>query len=214
MEARTRSRTRCERSETDTHELGTKGPRAEQAKPLLVLTEVLEDRYGDLAYHGRAVGGYCALAAHALDLPADRIERISLAGELHDVGKVGVDEDILCKAGSLTDAEWKQVKRHPSIGADLLLSSNLDDIASWVLAHHERPDGGGYPHGLRGEEISVEAKILAVADAYDAMCSERVYKAALSRVEAVAELRRQSGTQFDSEVVAGFLGALAKLERR
>ena len=212
MEARTTSQRRFQRPETDTHELPASEARDPAAKPLLVLTQVLEDRYKDLSFHGRSVSGYCAMTARELDLPVERIERISLAGELHDVGKVGVDEDILCKAGPLPDAEWKQVKRHPEIGADLLFSSNLDDIASWVLAHHERPDGAGYPHGLGDEEISVEAKILAVADAYDAMRSDRVYKAALTHEEAAQELRGQGGAQFAPEVVDVFLRALDRLD--
>lgn len=213
MEARARPTRRFERSETDTHELA-RSTREDEAKPLLVLTQVLEDRYSDLAYHGRSVSGYCAMAARELDLPAGLIERVSLAGELHDVGKVGVDEDILCKPDRLSEYEWKQVKRHPEIGADLLFSSNLDDIASWVLAHHERPDGTGYPYGLCSEEIAIEAKILAVADAYDAMRTDRVYQAALSHEEAAKELRREAGSQFAPEVVEAFLRALGKLDRR
>ena len=212
MEARTRPQRRFQRLETDTHELPAKDLRDPAAKPLLVLTQVLEDRYRDLSFHGRSVSGYCAMTARELDLPVERIERVSLAGELHDVGKVGVDEDILCKAGPLTDAEWKQVKRHPEIGADLLFSSNLDDIASWVLAHHERPDGAGYPHGLGAGDISLESRILAVADAYDAMRSERIYKAALSHEEAARELRDAAGAQFDPEVVEVFLRALDRLD--
>ena len=196
IDTSTRALRRFARIETDTHELPAKNVRDDQAKPLLVLTQVLEDRYSDLAFHGRSVSGYCAMAARELDLPAGLIERISLAGELHDVGKVGVDEEILCKPDRLTDSEWRQVKRHPEIGADLLFSSNLDDIANWVLAHHERPDGTGYPHGLCDEEISLEAKILAVADAYDAMRTERIYQRALSHEEAAQELRTQAGTQF------------------
>lgn len=205
---------RFERVETDTHELPAKGREADAAKPLLVLTQVLEERYSDLAFHGRSVSGYSAMAARELELPAELIERVSLAGELHDVGKVGVDEDILCKPDRLTEPEWKQVKRHPEIGADLLFSSNLDDIANWVLAHHERPDGSGYPYGLDDGDISIEAKILAVADAYDAMRTNRVYKAALSHEQAAEELRRQAGSQFCPDVVDAFLRALEKLDRR
>jgi len=180
-------------------------------RPLFVLAQTLEERYTDLALHGRSVAGYCALVARELGMPPDSVERVALAGELHDVGKVGISEAVLRKPGALDDSEWEQVKRHPEIGADLLVSSNLDDIARWVLAHHERPDGSGYPYGIPGSDIPVEAKILAVGDAYDAMRNDRVYQAGLTHGKAAGELDRCSGRQFDGEVVGAFLGALDRL---
>lgn len=180
---------------------------------MLELWAVLEERYGDLAFHGRSVSGYCAMTARELELPTEVVERVSLAGQLHDVGKVGVAEDILLKPGGLTDEEWFQIECHPQIGADLLCSSNLQDIAGWVLAHHERPDGEGYPQGLADEEIPIEAKIVAVADSYDAMRTERVYQAAMTHEEAAAELRSQAGAQFAPEVVDAFLRALNRFGR-
>jgi HD-GYP domain-containing protein (c-di-GMP phosphodiesterase class II) len=177
-------------------------------QPLLVLTVTLEQRYADLSDHGRSVAGYCEVAARGMGLEPDAVERVALAGELHDVGKVGVAEEILRKPDALSPEEWKQVKRHPQIGADLLVSSNLDDIASWVLAHHERPDASGYPYGAEVGEIPLEARIIAVADAYDAMRTDRVYKRALTHSEAASELRKGAGSQFDSEVVEAFLRGL------
>ena len=210
--AENKSASRFAVAELDTNELTREAAAAlRAAKPLRVLTDVLEERYEDLAFHGRSVSGYCAMTARTLGLPASQIERVSLAGELHDVGKVGVDDEILRKPAALTREEWRQIERHPQIGADLLFSSNLDEIASWVLAHHERPDGSGYPFGLTDAEIAVEAKILAVADAYDAMRTDRVYRAALTHDEAAAELREQAGAQFDLGVVDAFLRALHKL---
>ncbi len=179
-------------------------------KPLLVLTQTLEERYSDLAHHGHSVAGYCALVAQELGLHPDAVERVALAGELHDVGKVGIADEILRKPEPLSTEEWKQVMRHPQIGADLLVSSNLDDIAEWVLAHHERPDSSGYPHGADDAEIPLEAKILAVADAYDAMRTERVYRRGYTHPEAAEELRKCAGSQFDPEVVEAFLTALAR----
>ena len=179
-------------------------------KPLLVLTQTLEERYSDLAHHGRSVAGYCAITARELGLEPDVIERVALAGELHDVGKVGVADEILRKPEPLSTEEWKQVMRHPQIGADLLVSSNLDDIAQWVLAHHERPDSSGYPHGADDVEIPLEAKILAVADAYDAMRTDRVYRRGYTHEEAADELRKCAGSQFDPEVVEAFLTALER----
>lgn len=181
-------------------------------KPLLVLTETLEERYSDLAHHGRSVGAFCAVTARELGLENQAVERVALAGELHDVGKVGVAEEILRKPEPLSTEEWEQVMRHPQIGADLLVSSNLDDIAAWVLAHHERPDASGYPHGADEDEIPLEARIIAVADAYDAMRTDRVYKPALSHAEAATELRKCAGSQFDPEVVEAFLRGLDRVE--
>lgn len=182
----------------------------ERARPLQTLTKVLEERYADLAFHGRAVAGYSAMIARELELASDTIERIALAGELHDVGKVSVPESTLLKAGPLSKAEWMEVKRHPETGEQLLLSANLDDLAQWVVAHHERPDGRGYPYGTELAAIPLPALILSVADSYDAMRTDRVYKAALSEEEAAAELRKHSGSQFAPDVVTAFFRCLER----
>ncbi len=182
----------------------------ERARPLQTLTKVLEERYTDLSFHGRAVAGYSAMIARELELPNETIEQIAMAGELHDVGKVSVPESTLLKAGPLSDEEWLEVKRHPETGEQLLLSANLDELANWVVAHHERPDGKGYPHGMSYEQIPLPAMILSVADSYDAMRTDRVYKAGLSESEAAAELREHTGTQFDGDVVAAFFTCLER----
>jgi HD-GYP domain-containing protein (c-di-GMP phosphodiesterase class II) len=119
-----------------------------------------------------------------------------------------VAESILCKPGPLTDDEYDAMKKHPEIGARILGGSNLDDIREWVLAHHERPDGRGYPFGLSEGEIPIEARILAVADAYEAMTSDRVYRRSIGAEAARAELLKWSGMQFDAQVVEAFLRAL------
>jgi HD-GYP domain-containing protein (c-di-GMP phosphodiesterase class II) len=131
-----------------------------------------------------------------------------LAGILHDVGKVGIPDSILCKPGPLNDAEWEEMRRHPEIGARILGSSELVDVREWVLASHERPDGTGYPRGLEGGEIPLEARILAVADAYEAMTVDRVYRPAIGETPARGELLANAGTQFDAEVVAAFVRVL------
>ena len=127
---------------------------------------------------------------------------------LHDLGKLGIADAILHKAGSLTDAEWEEMTRHPEIGARILEHAGLRDIAAWVLAHHERLDGRGYPSGLAADEIPLEARILAVADAYEAMIADRPYRRGMPAEEARAELERCAGTQFDPTVVEAFLGTL------
>jgi HD-GYP domain-containing protein (c-di-GMP phosphodiesterase class II) len=128
---------------------------------------------------------------------------------LHDLGKLGVADAVLKKPGKLTPEEWVEMRRHPELGARILHHANLIDISAWVLAHHERIDGGGYPHGLAGDQIPLEARILAVADAYEAMTADRAYRPALGHDAAQKELVACAGTQFDPRVVDAFLLVLA-----
>lgn len=181
---------------------------------ILVLAQMLDIRDTGTAAHSETVGRYSSLIAAELGLPAERVERVRLAGVLHDVGKVGVPDSILQKPGPLSDAEWEEMRKHPELGSRLLQGAELDDLSSWVLWHHERPDGIGYPQGLVDDEIPLEAKILSVADAYEAMTADRVYRASIGEEAAREELRRCSGTQFDAEVVEAFLAALAAAESR
>ncbi len=148
------------------------------------------------------------MMAIELGMDEDRVQRIRLAGVLHDIGKIGVPDSILCKPGPLTDEEMAQMKRHPELGARILSSRELDDVREWILAHHERPDGSGYPRGLTADQIPIEASILAVGDAYEAMTSDRVYRMAIGPERAREELIRWSGKQFSREVVKAFLRAL------
>ncbi|MDX6697921.1 MAG: hypothetical protein QOE65_1318 [Solirubrobacteraceae bacterium] len=175
---------------------------------LLSLAEALDLRDAGTADHSQTVGRHCEQVARELGLPRERVERVRLAGVLHDVGKIGVSDTILRKPGPLDDAEWAEMRRHPEIGARILAAGEFDDIREWVLAHHERPDGRGYPAGLRGEDMPLEAKILAVADAYEAMTSDRVYRPAIGDEAARGELRRGSGSQFDPDVVRAFMATL------
>jgi HD-GYP domain-containing protein (c-di-GMP phosphodiesterase class II) len=133
---------------------------------------------------------------------------VHAAGILHDIGKLGISDVILNKPGRLDAGEWVEIQRHPELGSRILEHANLRDISAWVLHHHERVDGGGYPHALAGDEIPIEARILAVADAYEAMTADRPYRSALALEVARKELRRGAGTQFDREVVAAFLRVL------
>jgi HD-GYP domain-containing protein (c-di-GMP phosphodiesterase class II) len=178
---------------------------------MLLLAEALDLRDPSTARHSYTVGRYARATAIALGLRPDRVERIHAAGVLHDLGKVGIADAILHKPGPLTDAEWVEMKRHPGIGAQILRHAGMQDIAAWVGAHHERMDGRGYPSGLTGSEISIEARILAVADAYEAMIAERCYRPAMPEEDARSELLRCAGTQFDPEVVDAFLRALSAL---
>jgi len=154
------------------------------------------------------VGRLCELTAKRFGLPPERVERVGLAGVLHDVGKIGVSDRLLTKPGPLDTDEWQQIRTHPEIAARLLADPELDDLRSWILAHHERPDGKGYPAGLSGDEIPLEAHIVAVADAYEAMTADRPYRTALGQEAARAELEAGAGSQFDAEVVSALLDVL------
>jgi diguanylate cyclase (GGDEF)-like protein len=140
-----------------------------------------------------------------LDLPEGEIDRLQIAALLHDVGKVAVPEEILEKPASLSPAEWQTVVQHPRIGQVILEQATiLKEAVPIILHHHERFSGHGYPYGLRGNDIPLGARIVAIADAYDAMIHDRPYKRAITHEQAVAELRRHAGTQFDPDLVALF----------
>jgi diguanylate cyclase (GGDEF)-like protein/putative nucleotidyltransferase with HDIG domain len=180
-----------------------------QLATLVSLAEALDLRDTGTADHSRTVGRYCALIAEELGLPQEHVKRVEVAGILHDIGKIGLPDAILQKPGPLGKIEIAEIRTHPEIGAQVLNGRGLEDLREWVLAHHERPDGAGYPHGLPDAEIPLEAKILAVADAYEAMVADRVYRAGVEEQAARAELLRCAGTQFDSRVVAAFLSVLS-----
>lgn len=179
-----------------------------QLATVVGLAEALDIRDTGTGEHSRTVARYASMMAEQMGLERDRVERIGIAGLLHDVGKIGISDRVLTKPGPLDEEEWLQMRAHPQIGARLLGRPELADLRSWIVAHHERPDGCGYPFGLAGDEIALEARILSVADAFEAMTAERVYKSAMSAEAARAELVACSGSQFDLAVVEVFLAAL------
>jgi two-component system cell cycle response regulator len=183
-----------------------------QIATLLSLAEALDLRDTGTADHSRTVGRYCGLIAAELGLALDHVRRIEVAGILHDIGKIGLPDAILQKPGPLGRTELAEIRTHPEIGGQILSGRGLEDLREWVLAHHERPDGKGYPRGLADADIPLEAKILAVADAYEAMVADRVYRAGIEERAARAELLRCSGKQFDSRVVAAFLTVLNRAD--
>jgi diguanylate cyclase (GGDEF)-like protein/putative nucleotidyltransferase with HDIG domain len=180
-----------------------------QLATVVGLAETLDIRDTGVVGHCQSVARYAELTAIELGLPAERVERVRLAGVLHDVGKIGVSDRVVTKPGPLDDDEWREMRTHPEIGARLLAHPEFDDMRGWVLSHHERPDGKGYPQGLSGDSIPIEASILAVADAYEAMTADRAYRPAMGQEAARAELEAGAGTQFDVAVVRAFLAALA-----
>ncbi len=160
--------------------------------------------------HSRRVTQYALKIGNFLNLDDEQLEVLRTAGLLHDVGKIGIREDIIAKPSGLTEEEYEQIKNHPSVGANILKPvKKLKEAAKGVIDHHERYDGTGYPRGLAGKKISLSGRILAVADAFDAMTSDRPYRKALDRKQAINELNACSGTQFDSEVVNAFLKVIS-----
>jgi diguanylate cyclase (GGDEF)-like protein len=159
--------------------------------------------------HSQRVADLAVRIARRMGIDADELELTRLAARLHDVGKLAIPEEILRKSGPLTEPERLALERHPQIGYRMLENLGIAVVAESVLRHHERWDGGGYPSGLPGAEIPLSARIIFVADAYDVMTSERVYRRRLTPEEALAELERCSGSQFDPEVVSSLADELA-----
>lgn len=156
--------------------------------------------------HSERVAWLGTKLAEAIGLGADEVERIRISGLVHDVGKIGVPEAVLCKAGRLTDDEFDQIKKHPRIGYNILKGiPKIDDVLDGVLYHHERWDGRGYPTRLAGESIPLYGRILAVADTFDAMSSTRSYRQAMPREKVLAEIAACSGTQFDPSLTEPFI---------
>jgi len=162
-----------------------------------------------LATHNRNVCNYSIAIATRLNLPEELREVIRYAAFYHDIGKIGIPNSILFKPEQLTNEEWEIMKLHPVTGAELL-SNECNQVANVVRHHHERWDGRGYPDGLIAEEIPLAAQIIAVADAFDAMTTDRPYRNAMNKNDAVAELVHYAGIQFNPKVVEAFLGLLMR----
>jgi diguanylate cyclase (GGDEF)-like protein/putative nucleotidyltransferase with HDIG domain len=186
------------------------GPdRAARFRAAASLARAVDARNAYTGSHSQRVAELAARVARHMDLPEDQIELTRLAASLHDLGKLAIPEELLRKPGPLTEPERMILERHPQIGFRMLESLGVDTVADWVLHHHERWDGSGYPDGLPGDQIPLGARIIFVADAYDAMTSECVYRRRVSPQEAVEELERCAGTQFDPAIVSAFAEELA-----
>jgi diguanylate cyclase (GGDEF)-like protein len=181
------------------------GPdRAARYRAAASLAKAVDARDVYTGSHSERVGELAARIARRLGIDEPQVELTRLAGSLHDLGKLAIPEEILRKPSALNESERFVLQRHPQIGYRMLESLGVEPIAEWVLHHHERWDGGGYPDRLRGEQIPLGARIIFVADAFDAMTSERVYRKPLSERDALAEVERCAGTQFDPAIVDAF----------
>jgi putative nucleotidyltransferase with HDIG domain len=178
--------------------------RQEAQEQLRMLTASLEARIPGAAGHARRVARYAAGIGRQLGLPREEIGRIRWAAALHDVGKLEMPAGVVNKPGPLSELEYMMVRRHSAIGARIVARLGDEELAAIVRHHHERLDGSGYPDGLAGEEIPLGARIVAVADTFDALTSTRPYQAALRPEEALRTLEAEAGTQLDPEVVDAF----------
>jgi putative nucleotidyltransferase with HDIG domain len=170
------------------------------------LTSAVDAKDAYTCGHSERVAALSKMLAQQFGLDDAQVERIYMAGILHDVGKIGVPEAVLKKPGKLTVEEFEQMKKHPAIGAKILQDvKQIQDIIPGVLHHHERFDGRGYPYGLSGHNIPLMGRIICLADCFDAMTSTRTYRKAMPLEVTLADIRRCSGTQFDPALTEAFL---------
>jgi HD-GYP domain-containing protein (c-di-GMP phosphodiesterase class II) len=173
------------------------------------LAQAVDAKDSGTRSHCETVSQLCVMIAEELDLPPRRIAELRLAGLLHDVGKIGIPDAILQKPAKLTDAEFEVMKTHSALGHSIVAAAGREQEAFWILHHHERPDGHGYPTGLRGDELPLESRIILVADAFEAITADRPYRKQASVADALAELERHAGTQFDPRCVTALKQAIA-----
>ncbi len=181
-----------------------------QSSIISSLEATLWERSHETEEHGKRLKELALKLGRIVGLAPNELDELALLSTLHDMGKIGIEDSILTKSGKLTKKEWEMMKRHPEIGYKIAQSSpQLLKIADGILYHHERWDGTGYPHGLTGENIPMTSRILSVVDAYDVMTHDRIYSKAITKDEAVKELGRCSGTQFDPGLVEKFIGIVS-----
>jgi diguanylate cyclase (GGDEF)-like protein/putative nucleotidyltransferase with HDIG domain len=164
--------------------------------------------------HAKRVSFLCQQMATVLGFNKEDIQKLTLAGLLHDIGKIAVSSDILKKTTPLTPDEWLQLRSHTEIGAKVVGSGEMmDDIGNAILHHHERYDGTGYPKGIRWEDIPIASRIISLADSFDTMISQCIYKPSKNRLEAINEIRKNKGTQFDPELADVFINRVLGEDR-
>lgn len=178
---------------------------SQQIRTLMEMAVAVEVKDGYTHDHCKRIRRMAVGLGASLGLTTPRMHLLSFGAFLHDLGKVGIPESILGKPGGLTDDEWKVVKTHPTVGRQMLEATFIKEAGPIVEQHHERLDGSGYPRGLTGDQILLEAQIVAVVDTYDAITSDRVYRKGRSKEEAFAELRREAGHKLRADVVESFI---------
>lgn len=186
---------------------------SKRSQSIRIIFKTLQEKSEQEKQHSERVSYFCRQLAGEMELPFNEIKEVETAGLMHDIGKIGIDEQVLNKTEKFTDNDWRAMRKHPDIGYRILSSSNeFSVIADYVLFHHERWDGKGYPRGLEGEKIPLASRILTVADSYDAMTSERCYKKAMTKEQAAAEIIKNAGGQFDPYIAQVFVEKVLKLK--
>lgn len=176
---------------------------------ILSLKKALEERYYETEEHAKRMADLSLLIGERINLKYNELNELRLLAILHDIGKISISDSIILKPGRLTSEEWEIIKKHPEVGYRLAKSSrDLGQIANGILYHHERWDGNGYPEGLKGKKIPVISRIVAIADAFDAMTNDRPYRKAMTKLEAIEEIKKESGSQFDPYLARLFMEVL------
>jgi len=182
-------------------------------KTIRAISNALDTKDAYTNGHSLRVTLYTMILAQKLDFDRTYLEEIEIAGLLHDIGKIAMPKSLLCKNGRLADEEFNIMKAHPARGEKIILNiKKLSVISEWVKYHHEKYDGSGYPEGLKGEDIPLPARIIALADTYDAMTSTRSYRKALDHEIAISEIKRCAGTQFDPKLAALFVSSADEID--
>ena len=175
------------------------------------ILNTLQNKYEEEKIHSKRVSEFSKQIGYKMGLRNNQIEELALAGMVHDIGKISIPDAILKKPGKLTKKEWEVIKNHTISGYQILRAADrYSNLAEYAMSHHERIDGTGYPNGLKGDQIPLFSRIISVADAYEAMTSNRVYRSSLSKEQAIEELNNHAGTQFDQEIVAVFVELLSE----
>jgi diguanylate cyclase (GGDEF)-like protein len=186
-----------------------------RSRMIMAIVQALYDKSDREREHSLRVGSLCGRIGKALGMSERDCEGLQKAGILHDIGKIAIDEKILNKKGNLSITEWTEVKRHSEVGYRILNSlHDMTEMAHHILCHHERWDGSGYPKGLKGDQIEIEARIIAIADAYEAMTSDKPYKKAMKHEEAVKYLSENAGKEYDPLICKVFIEEVVCVETR